>query len=399
MPPVKLKDIDVPACKGLNNVTDPMRLGLPWLTVARNIDITDTGAKQRRDGYTLDRAGTITGAYSTLDFERMYYVDAGSLKNGAGVTLASITGSGRMQWCEINEQVYYCNGTSDGVIQQDDEVLPWSWTVPASPTLAAVTGDLPAGLYRVVCTQVLPDGRETGTSDEVSIQIAEGQALQISAIPVLSGGRTRTYIAPANSQVFGLARDGTTETSFVWNSRPDALGRECSTYGLDPLPAGVSVVQMWNGRAWACVYDTAEDVSYLFPSAPLAFHLFDLEAYVAIKGEIVALAPTGSALVIGTRATIASLDADNRLTLLAGYGMVPGWSWAFDPEKEQGDEGQVILWTTRGVCSALPFKNLTERHVSVAPGVQAGAAVIQTNGQKRFVACLHAGGTAFNART
>jgi len=47
----------------------------------------------------------------------------------------------------------------------------------------------------------------------------------------------------------------------------------------------------------------------------------------------------------------------------------------------------------------MPFTNLTQGHLSVAPGVQAGASVIERDGQRRFVVSLHRGGTAFNART
>ena len=369
-----------------------MRLGLSWLTVARNINITDTGAKERRDGYSLHQAGTITGAYGTRDHERMYFIDGGVLKDGAGATLASgIDTSQRMYWCEFNGEVYFNNGVSDGLIRRDNTVLPWSWSVPSSPTLAAVTGDLPPGQYRVVCTLVLADGRETGTSDEVSITLAEGEALQVSALPSEAGCTTRTYIAPAHSQVFGLAHQSS--GAFVWNSSPDMLGVECSTYGHDALPSGASVVQMWNGRAWAAVYDPAGGLTWLFRSKPLAPHLFDLEEFDAIDGEILALAPHDQGLIVATGTSIATIDAAGAMTTLAAYGVVPGWSWAFDDE-----DNSILLWTTRGVCRALPFTNLTERHVSVAPGVQAGAAVISTNGQRRFVACLHAGGTAFNAR-
>ena len=82
---------------------------------------------------------------------------------------------------------------------------------------------------------------------------------------------------------------------------------------------------------------------------------------------------------------------------LTTYGVVPGWCWARDDD-ENGESTGVYIWTQRGLCKAMPFVNLTSGHVSVAPGIQAGAAVIAQGGQRRFVACLHAGGEAFNAR-
>lgn len=385
-----MKPSDVARFRGLNNVSDPMRLDAGWLTVARNVHITDQDAIERREGFTLHAAGTITAAYGTRDTLRMFYVDAGNLKDGSARVLASGISSARMHWAEVNEQVYFNNGTSSGVIAQDNQVLPWAWSVPSSPTLAAVTGSLPPGQYRVVCTQVLADGRETGTSDEVSITIAEGQALQVSALPSAAGCTTRTYIAPANSQVFGLAHVGS--GAFTWNADPTALGVECSTYGLDPLPAGATVVQIWNGRAWAALYDPTRDCTYLFRSRPLAFHLFDLEDYDVLAGEVLMLAPHEQGLVVGTPTSISVIDAAGAVTFVAGYGVVPGQPWAFD------EDDSILIWTTRGVCRALPFKNLTEGYLSVAPGVHAGAAVISTDGQRRFIVSLHAGGTAFNSR-
>jgi len=270
--------------------------------------------------------------------------------------------------------------------------LPWSWQTPASPAISIVTGGLPPGQYRVICTHRLADGRETGPSDEVGIEVGAGEALQISAIPLLAGATTLTYIAPAHSQVFQLALSSATATALVWSNSPDSLGVECPTIGMDALPVGSTVVQMWGGRAWAAVYDPARGITYLFQSQPLGFHLFDLEDYSVISGEVLMLAPHDQGLVIGTRTMIAAIDAQGTLTVLAPYGVVPGWCWDFD------EDDSILMWTARGLCRALPFTNLTGGHHSVAPGVQAGAAVISTNGQRKFVACLHEGGTAFNAR-
>jgi hypothetical protein len=46
----------------------------------------------------------------------------------------------------------------------------------------------------------------------------------------------------------------------------------------------------------------------------------------------------------------------------------------------------------------MPFANLTEKQLSVAPGVRAGAAVLHLDGAKRFVATVVQGGENFNAR-
>ena len=66
---------------GLNNVGDPQRLGLNWLTIADNVDITDRNAIVRAQGFTQATSNfAITGAYATKDNQRLFIVDAGELR-------------------------------------------------------------------------------------------------------------------------------------------------------------------------------------------------------------------------------------------------------------------------------------------------------------------------------
>jgi hypothetical protein len=389
---MKAADLQVTRFRGLNNVADPMRLGLEWLTTANNINILDTGALERRDGYGLDTAGTMTGAYSTVDYQRLYLVDAGSLKTGDGATLDTISSSERMHWAEINGDVFFNNGTDTGIIKADNTVLPWSWPVPGTPTLAAVSGSLAPGKYDVICTYLMDDGRETGAGQATSIDIEEGQALQISNIPQAAGMTARVYIAPANSTVFQLAYEGY-QTARLWDYSPNSLGIDLATDDFDPIPEGATLIQVWRGRVYAAQYFPASNMTAVWSSQPLGFHLFDLASdFLAIPGEVLMLAPTDEALLIGTGEEIHAYTGDS-IKMLANYGVVPGWCWAIDDEDQK-----VYIWTQRGMCRAMPFTNLTSGHVSVAPGVQAGAAVIAQDGQRRFVVALHQGGQAFNQR-
>lgn len=389
-----LKDTAVARFRGLNNKTDPMRLGLEWLTTADNINITDTGGIVRREGFDLDTPGEILGAYATIDEERLYYVDGDSLMAYGGAVLAEITSSAPMHWAEVNGDVFYNNGTDRGIIKADNRVLPWSWPVPDAPTLSVVTGNLAPGKYQVMCTYLLPDGRETGAGSSVSLDIEEGQALQISGIPKVDGLVTRTYLAPANSTVFQLAYEGY-DTARVWNYSPNSLGLDLATDDFDPIPEGASLIQLWRGRMYAAQYLPGPDTTAIWISQPLGFHLFDLAAdFISVSGKVHMLAPTDEALLIGTGDEIYAYNGEG-IKEIAPYGVVPGWCWSVDYDDA---DTPVYIWTKRGLCKAMPFVNLTSGHVSVAPGVQAGAAVIAQGGQKRFVAVLHQGGTAFNSR-
>ena len=375
---------------GLNNVTDPLRVGLGWLVQADNINVTDTGGMTRRDGYSLSQAGDFRAVYTTLDFSRLYAVVGSALKDYAGNTLATLTSTEPMFWTETNDQVFFNNGTDSGVILPDNTVLPWGWQTPAAPSVSAVTGSLDPGTYQVRCTFSLPDGRVTGMSESAEITLVAGQSLSISSIPLLTGHVTNVYVAPANSTVYQLAFITQSVTSFVWNTSPDQLGAELLNQFLDPLPAGTGPVQAWGGRMYAAQYFPTENQTVVWFSQPLGFHLFNLnQDFFMVPGHVHMLAPHKDALIVGTGERVFAY-AGEKLSQLAQYGVVPGQHWSADDER-------ILFWTARGLCAALPFTNLTEKQVSVAPGVHAGGCVVRSGGQKRYVAALQQGGEAFNA--
>lgn len=375
--------------KGLNNVTDPLRLDMRSLVQADNINITDTGAIEKRDGYTLAQAGNYQGAYSTSDFSRMYVCVGGQIRSFDGVVLSDLTTDAPMHWTEVNGQVFFSNGTDSGIINPDNTVLPWRYSTPGEPDLSAVTGDLPAGLYRVLCTYSLDDGRETGGSDPVEIELKDGQALQITYIPQQAGCATNIYICPANSAVFSLYRT-TIQTALTWNFSPDNLGRDFQNDALDPLPFGVECIQAWRGRIYASQYMPNQDQTVIWFSEPLGWHLFQLGAsFITVPGHVHMLAPHDTALIIGSDKRIHAYDG-TALATLSTYGVIPGEGW-------DTDGNTIYMWTQRGLCSALPFANLTEKQISVAPGIRAGGCIVQSGGQKRYLAVLQQGGEPFNA--
>lgn len=297
----------ISAFKGFNNVSDPLRLGLGWLVSATNINITDSGAIEQRKGYSRLFTGSFTGAYATLDAQRLYLIDAGVLKAMAAtpVTLAALTSTDPMFWCEVNENVYFNNGTDSGIIQPDNEVLPW---------------------------------------------------------------RASTL---ADTQF--LSADGTALSNL-----------------LDPLPLGTDVIQHWKGRIYASQPMISDGQSVVWFSEPLGYHLWKLDtSFFTVPGIVRAMAPTKDALIVGTDERIYAYSSEG-ITQLANYGVVAGDSWDRDGER-------ILMWTTRGLCIALPFENLTERQASVAPGVRVAARVIREGGQRRFVAALQQGKEAFNA--
>ena len=291
---------------GLNNVTDPLRAGLGYLVTANNVNVTDTGALKKRDGYSLAKSGNFTSAYSTCDFSRAYFVDGSSLKDFNGNVLAVLTSSAPMFWAEVNENVYFNNGTDSGVIAPDHSVSLWRGA-PVSYG-AGFKGD---------------DGKDLGVL-------------------------------------------------------------------FDTLPLGATVIQHWRGRMYAAQFFPSENQTAVWFSEAMGFHLFNLDSnFVMLPGKVEMLAPHDDALVVGTDERVYAYSGD-KLATLAEYGVVPGQHWARDDQ-------QILFWSTRGLCAALPFQNLTEKQISVAPGVHAGGCLVRSGGQKRYLASLQQGGSPFNA--
>jgi hypothetical protein len=380
--------------KGLNNASDPLRLKLGWLSSADNVDVTSTEALERRKGYTRSITAPMSGAYSTRDFTRLYAVSGSSLirvnSDMTTKTIATLMGTGRMYWAEANRLVYFNNGVDRGIIDAADEVSVWEWSVPVPPGVFAVSGALPKGTYQACFTFLLPDGRETGAGPSAGVTLDGSQAFSITGIPQITGYVTQLYITPADSTVFQLVGP-VTSTSYTWNSTPDALGINLATQFMDPMPQGATVIQHWHGRMFAAQHLPSLNQTVVWFSEPLGMHLFNLNTgYFMVAGQVRMLAPTDSALIVGTDAEIMAYD-DEGISQLADYGVVPGWPWVFEDK-------QVLIWSMRGVCRAAPFENLTQSYVSVPPGIQAGAALVLRDGEKKFMANLHAGGAAFNKR-
>ena len=131
------------AFKGLNNVSDPTRLGLSWLTRADNINISDTGRVTRRSGYSAALAGSYTGAYSTKDYTRLFVVDGGNLKRVNRDLTTTILRAGLaaapMHWAEVNREIFFSNGPDKGIIGADNTTRPWMLDSPSTERPSRVT--------------------------------------------------------------------------------------------------------------------------------------------------------------------------------------------------------------------------------------------------------------------
>jgi hypothetical protein len=376
--------------KGLNNVVDPLRLGVDWAAQADNVDINSDQMISRCDGYVRSTTNAaITGAYATKDQKRLYIIDSGELRQvNPDMTykvLKTGLSSAKAWFEEVNGVVFYANGTDYGMIEPSGW-RPWGIEEPQSqPTLTWATGSMPYGMYRVACTYVDDRGLESSNSFVVET-IGQGM-LQITNIPQKAGYSTNVYATACNGTVFMLLRpkSGTSCTMVDEVS----LGLEIEYWDLNG-PQG-TIVAHFGGQMYLSQYFPSQDYTAIWFSFPLHYHHFDFGSQgITVPGEVRMMKAGEKGLVIGTDRKIFVYTGEE-LSELADYGVVSGWhATEFD--------GDLYFWSQRGLCTVFPFKNLTEETVSVAPGQSAGAMVLEKDGMRRYIVALRKDGSAYNRR-
>lgn len=379
--------------KGLNNVEDPMRGGWGFQSVADNVNGTDSGGMELREGYMSFAAGTaITGAYTTFDFSRMFIVDAGSLKRvyEDGTTQTLYSGiAGVPYWTEVNDTVYLSCGEHKLQIELDNVVRQWGVPAPTGPDVIAVSGNLPDGVYQACLTYTDSYGREGGPGETVELLVLTG-GLAVMNIPQLPGYVAQLYVTEGDGTVFYLAATLPIQTSHTIVNA--VFGRELVFGALDEPPSAGAHVAVFGASIYIAEYMAEAAQTIIWFSQPFGYHLFDLSKdYFIVPGEVTQLFGTDKMLLITTQTRVFIYDGA-RLQQLAEYGAVQG------QHADPGTDEKVYFWTKRGLCRAMPFENITETRVSVAPGVSAGGVIVDKNGCRKYIATIRQGGSAYNAR-
>jgi len=388
---------------GLVNTQSRKDIGLKALHLADNVFISDSKKVTRRDGYSLYRAGTIQSAYGVGD--NLYVVDAGTLQHLASPTDARTLASGltgtEYGWGEINGDGYYANGAEAGIVRGDTH-LPWRLAVPSITAFSALDAGtlLPttfnvgqtyvSAKWRVCATYVTADGRETAPSDFTELSASPTTNLFRVQVPA-AYDHTNVYVTEPDGAVFRLVAS-TTATTITFN--PFAAGRELTTWGMTSLPTGVYMFDFFQGRCFAAEYVPQVDMSIIWLSEPLAFHLFNqAEDFVLVPGKVGVLVWCNEGMIFGTSQKIYQYKDNGELNLLVSYGIIPGTPCDTDAESV------AYFWTQRGICKAMPFKNLSEENISMPPGLRVASKMVYMGGKQQFITVTQGGGEAFNART
>lgn len=388
---------------GVVNTRSRKDIGLKALYVGDNVVITDTKKVARRAGYSLLRAGVIS-AFGLSDW--LYAVTAeGALLRLASPTdertlVTGLTGTD-YDWADINGTGYFVNGVDAGIVR-GDQYLPWRLTPPIGLSVVAVdAGTLPAttlnvgatyvdATWRFCATYETADGRETAPSDVFELHASPATKLFRVTVPT-GYARTNVYVTEPDGTVFRLASSSTYATVTIL---PAAATRELTTYNDSPLPTGVYQIEFFQGRCFAAEYVPQQDVTIVWISEPLAFHLFNQgKDFFLLPGKLGVLIWCNDGMIWGTTNSIYQYKENGELNLLVEYGVIPGMPGDTDAESV------AYFWTERGFCKAMPFENLSEKSISMAPGLRAASRMVYINGLQQFITVTQGGGLPFNQRT
>jgi hypothetical protein len=389
--------VPIPAL-GMRNTRAKGRYPLGALDVAQNADILPDGGAHKtgyeiRDGFTQVRSFTnATTAYTTSDGKRMFVIEDGNLReifwDLTSATLATGMGSGYYSFEEVGPQILILGENSQLV--RGSEAFPFFIPQPQVPSVDIVSGDLPSGEYAFATCLVDSLGRRGPLSTVATVVLPDNSGIS-AEFPAVSGYETLFFVTTTNGEVlYELERTASTSVVFLNDLTRLVTPVSEEQVGSTSI-SNFGKTNYHDGQLWVCVYEPSQDVTYLFYSYSFWLNLFNPVAmYIAVQGEVNSLDSVDRAMIISTDREILAYQ-DNSLQTLADYGTVPG-----SPTSRDYGSDTLYLWTTRGVCKALPFVNLTEEKVSLPPGSVASTSFLDVKGTKRFLIMTDTLGNSFN---
>lgn len=248
---------------GINNVVEEQRLPRNEfgtrpiaLREADNVDLDDAGVPRRRRGYAV--ALPLSMAHSGWSDALVPYgllVNNGelcSLSQDLVLTqLGAYVGHQPLSYALIGSGIYFCNSVASGVVRDAGGVAAWAPEQPSGqPSVAPLDGlGLFPGLYQLAVTFVDENGRESGSTLAVQVEVGEGQGIHATAIPQPLDPATtiiNVYLSDANDQV--LRRHTSLPAVGITDLRigSKATGKVLDTQFLTTMPPG-QITRLFNG--------------------------------------------------------------------------------------------------------------------------------------------------------
>lgn len=405
---------------GINNRAPEEAVPAGALRAARNVDLDDAGKLRRRPGAT--EVYGVPGLHSLWAHDRVQWLlgvdptsgiigfDVYEDREALGPTLQRPDLP--MSWDYAAGRVFASNGVDALELREDGTTQGWATEAPGGQPLASVlasAGGLDAGIYQVAVTFIDVDGRESGATLPVEVELQAGQGIQLTNFPVSTDPRTalvRVYCSAPNGETLFAAQDLPVGLpSFLLGAHTP--GAQLDKLFLSTMPP-CTIVRAGHGRLWG-----ARGPLLLWSEALMYGLTRGATNYARHDGDVTMIEMVGqgesSGLYVSTAAGagkragrtyyLTSPDPANWQRVVAHHeGAVPGSATQL-PARELGFEvpGLVPVWLTGGgqLVAGLPGGQVVELHAAnyVAPaGVEhASLALREVGGMRHLIATLRGG--------
>lgn len=393
---------------GLRNTTSEESFELGDLTVAQNVDQTDSYRLRRRRGFV---ATPTTGAYHSV--------------GGNGLTALAVTGSSlmrvlpdfttrlvrtgltsglRMKYAAMGDRIFYTNNAETGVFVNGFS-RSWGIVPPDQPSkVEIVGGNVPAGFYQYGMTFVRTDGQESGAGTIGSMELTATGGFHFYDMPISQDSDVqykRLYISPRNGDAMFLQ----------FTLSPDATEAfyDVERSGVLPL-ATMFLIQALPSRHLAAFagHILLARGNVLYRSEPYSPELFDLRKGIPFPSGITLIGPMDDGVYLGTETEVYWLGGRDpsawEAVRRAVHGVIPGTEAYHEADDVQENaQGPVILFaTTIGIRAGFnggTLINLTEDRFNY-PIQEEGAAIVRhIGGSAQYVVTMRGtetpGNTAF----
>jgi hypothetical protein len=388
--------------RGINNILPEdslvSREGV-FLRTVTNADIDNAGRVRRRKGFDSVVSADVHSLWSDNDL--CFFRQTTYLKQMLADYTTRTVASGLpdndlpMAFLSLNGLVYYTDSQVTGVIVDSGRAnRSWGLALPPTPDVAEAAGVLPAGRYLITATYLRNDGQESGSDVPALITLGAAGGIAVALTPSddPTVSTIRLYASFPDGQGLYLAGEYANLSTTVVYDGESGLGRELKTFLLAPAPAG-HLIEYFNGRVYVA------SNSYVFPSRPYAYELFDMDDYLPFDGIITLLAAVDDGLYVSDGKKTYFLAEGKKRTEVCPYGAIEGTAAKVDLATigDGTKEGTAIMWASgKGIIlgsNGGQITNLTEGKY-VFPSAPSGAALFrQQNGINQYILVLDTDGT------
>ncbi len=307
---------------GLNNRARETALPEGALRTCTNLDVTREGTLRVRDGLRL----ILTGAWHSLyAHPHGAYLCAvqnnvlGVVRQGVFTALTAVLGP--VRYADLNGEVFWTDGNSQGRIDAAGGLTFWGLNPPPPLQAIVVTGQggLAAGTYQITYTARV-NGLESGAPDPLALEVAAGGGIQVT-IPA-SSARFAVYVTPPNGQSSEFA-----QAAELAGGATAVIGVGQRGKNLESLravkPFAADHLCAYKGRLWAATGSTVWFTDTLSPH-----WLFPENGYFLFDAPVTLLEATEDGIYIaaGERTYFLQGTELDKLNLrpVLYYGAVPG---------------------------------------------------------------------------